>query len=105
MNLETPAYFFDSSAIVKRYHREIGTAWVQSVCEPRSHPPLYLSDIARVEVIAALRRLGRTNGYHPSFVDTMTHSFERHISLSDAARLAPQYHLVPNHTIGAGSSV
>ena len=95
MTLETPAYFFDSSAIVKRYHRELGTAWIQSICEPRSHPPLYLSDLARVEVIAALRRLGRTNGYHPSFVDTMAHGFERHISLSDAARLAPLYHLVP----------
>jgi predicted nucleic acid-binding protein len=95
MTLDSPAYFFNSSAIVKRYHREPGTVWIQSISEPRSHPPLYLSDLARVEVIAALRRLGRTHKYHPSFVDTMTRSFERHISLSDIARPAPLYHLVP----------
>ena len=28
------AYVFDSSAVVKRYVRETGTAWVLSVLEP-----------------------------------------------------------------------
>ncbi|HEX5549156.1 MAG TPA: type II toxin-antitoxin system VapC family toxin [Ktedonobacterales bacterium] len=63
-----PSYFFDSSAIVKRYHREPGTAWVQELCEPQSHPPIYLSQLAEVEVVAALRRLGRNNGLHPSSI-------------------------------------
>lgn len=46
MGVDVPAYFFDSSAIVKRYHREPGTAWVQAICEPRQHPPFYLSQLA-----------------------------------------------------------
>lgn len=89
------AYFFDSSAIVKRYYREAGTAWIQAICEPRSHPPLYLSELAHVEVIAALRRVGRAQRLHPSFVDTMARGFERHIALSDPARATPLYRLVP----------
>lgn len=30
------AYFFDSSALVKRYARETGTAWVLSVVGPEA---------------------------------------------------------------------
>ncbi|HKV84402.1 MAG TPA: type II toxin-antitoxin system VapC family toxin [Ktedonobacterales bacterium] len=90
-----PAYFFDSSAIIKRYHREPGTAWVQAICETRVHPPLFLSQLAQVEVVAALRRIGRTGGLHHSWVDAMIHRFERHIALSDPARANPLYRLVP----------
>jgi hypothetical protein len=86
---------FDSSAIVKRYYREAGTVWVQAICEPRDHPPLYLSQLAHVEVIAALRRVGRTQGLHPAVVDTMVSRFERHIILSDSSRAAPLYRLEP----------
>lgn len=89
------AYYFDSSAIVKRYHRELGTDWIQAVCEPRDHPPLYLSQLAQVEVVAALRRLGRTQNLHASFVDAMVRASERHIALSDPARATPLYRLVP----------
>jgi hypothetical protein len=62
-----PSYFFDSSALVKRYHFEPGSAWVRSICDPRTRPPLYLSRPAQVEVVAALRRTGRyaTKGCHP----------------------------------------
>jgi predicted nucleic acid-binding protein len=90
-----PSYFLDSSAIVKRYHRERGTPWVQRLCEPRTHPPLYLSSLAEVEVVAALRRTGRTQGLHASFVDTMVARFERHIALSVPTSISPVYRLVP----------
>jgi len=90
-----PSYFFDSSAIVKRYHRERGTAWIQALCEPRAHPPLYLSGLAEVEVVAALRRAGRSQKLHPSLVDTMVARFERHLVLSAPTRVAAVYRLIP----------
>ena len=89
------SYFFDSSAIAKRYHREPGTDWVQSICDPRNHPPMYLSQLAQVEVVAALRRTGRHDQLHPSFVDVMVNTFERHLVLSDPSRARPMYLLVP----------
>lgn len=50
-----PRYFFDSSAIFKRYYRERGTDWVRALCEPRSRPILYLSQVAqsRLSVLCA----------------------------------------------------
>lgn len=55
-----PSYFFDSSAIIKRYHQEQGSSWVQAVCNPRSRQPVHLSRLAEVEVVAGLRRTGRS---------------------------------------------
>jgi hypothetical protein len=92
--MSLPSYFFDSSAIVKRYHREPGTAWVQGLSEPRTHPPIYISQIAEVEVVAGLRRLGRHEGLHSSFVDVMQYVFERHLALSDPSGTMPVYILV-----------
>jgi predicted nucleic acid-binding protein len=88
-------YFFDSSAIVKRYHQEAGSPWVHSVCDPRTRLPLYLAELARVEVVVGLRRTGRREGLHPSFVDTMVNQFERHLTLSDPTRPNPMYRLIP----------
>lgn len=93
-----PSYFFDSSALVKRYHFEPGSAWVRSICDPRTRPPLYLAQLARVEVVAALRRTGRRENLHPSFVDTMVNLFGRHLVLSDPARPRPMYRLIPLST-------
>ena len=90
-----PAYFFDSSAIVKRYHREPGSAWVHAVCDPRLRPPIYLAELARVEVVAALRRTGRQETLHASFVDAMVGEFARHLAFSDPSRRAPMYRLIP----------
>ncbi|HLJ79972.1 MAG TPA: type II toxin-antitoxin system VapC family toxin, partial [Ktedonobacterales bacterium] len=89
-----PAYFFDSSALVKRYYRESGTDWVRSICERRHQPGLYLSQLARVEVVAALRRAERYENLHESFVDAMVNTFERHFSSSIRARSTPIYSIV-----------
>ena len=51
-----PAYFFDSSAIVKRYLNEQGSAWVATTVDPTSHPHIYVAAITGVEVVAALAR-------------------------------------------------
>jgi predicted nucleic acid-binding protein len=52
-------YFFDSSALVKRYVRETGTGWVSSIINPAAGNEVYLARITGVEVISALVRRGR----------------------------------------------
>ena len=52
------AFIFDASGIVKRYMREIGTAWVQGLADPAASNELFLTRIARVEVTAAIARRG-----------------------------------------------
>ena len=42
-------YFFDSSALVKRYVQETGTAWVVGVLDPTAGNDLYMARIAGAE--------------------------------------------------------
>ncbi len=52
-------YFFESSALVKRYAAEIGTPWVCSITDPTSGNEIYIARITGVELIAAFVRKAR----------------------------------------------
>lgn len=56
------AYFVDSSALVKRYVQEDGTAWVRALTHRRTGNQILLARITIVEVTSAVarRRGGRT---------------------------------------------
>lgn len=56
------AYLFDSSAVVKRYVVETGTAWVSSIADLASGNRIYLARITFVEVISAITRKTRGSG-------------------------------------------
>jgi hypothetical protein len=56
------AYFFDSSAIVKRYLNEIGSSWVTSIADLAAGNDVYLARITFVEVISAITRKSRGTG-------------------------------------------
>jgi predicted nucleic acid-binding protein len=55
-------FFFDTSALVKRFSQETGTAWVIDLIRPASGHIIYLATIASVEVVSAITR--RTRGGH-----------------------------------------
>jgi uncharacterized protein len=55
------AFIFDDSAVVKRYLKEIGSGWIQGLADPVASHELFLTRIARVEVVAAVTRRGRGN--------------------------------------------
>ena len=48
------AYLFDSSALVKRYVAEVGSAWVGALCKPEAGNIIASAHIGMVEVAAAL---------------------------------------------------
>jgi uncharacterized protein len=50
------AYFVDSSALVKRYVRETGTAWVRGITRRRSSTDIFIALITAVEVTSAIAR-------------------------------------------------
>lgn len=89
------AYFFDSSAIAKRYHWVPGSGWVRAISSPRQHHRIYLSRLAHVEVVAGLRRTGRFEGMHPAAIDAIVNTFERQLALSTPDRPTSIYHLLP----------
>ena len=50
-----PAYYLDSSALVKRYVTETGSAWVQALCQDAANA-IFISELALVEVGSAFAR-------------------------------------------------
>jgi hypothetical protein len=59
-------YVWDSSALVKRYVRERGTAWVRDLTDPLAGHTLYIATITGVEVVAALTRQTRQGALTPT---------------------------------------
>lgn len=61
------AFFCDSSAIVKRYIAETGSAWLLATANPSIGNFVYVARITLVEVISAITR--REKGKHISSTD------------------------------------
>ena len=53
------AYFFDSSALVKRYISEIGTSWILSITNSTESSYFAAVDISWAEVLSAIGRRQR----------------------------------------------
>ncbi len=58
-------YFFDSSALVKRYIAETGTVWVRGITDPAAGNGIYVARITEVETVAALTRRKRKGDLTP----------------------------------------
>ena len=54
-----PCYYFDSSALVKRYVNEVGSAWVQNITAPRANNQILTAEITIIETTSALFRKDR----------------------------------------------
>jgi uncharacterized protein len=73
-------YFFDSSAVVKRYVNETGTAWVKNTTNPQAGNRIHLARITAVEVVSALVRRTRGGGLSPGAAATAIAEFRNHLS-------------------------
>ena len=93
-------YFIDSSALVKRYVSEVGTAFVTGITDPAAGHQTYVARIAGVEVIAGLARRGRAGDVSADALAAALGQFRQEFAtvyrivditsalLSDAMRLA-----------------
>jgi predicted nucleic acid-binding protein len=52
-------YFFDSSALLKRYYTEQGTNWVASITIPQARNSIAIAQITPVEIMSGLQRRRR----------------------------------------------
>lgn len=53
-------YYLDTSAVVKRYAQEVGTAWITALTDPASGHDLYTVRLTGPEPISALFRKARS---------------------------------------------
>jgi len=99
------AYFFDSSALVKRFARETGTSWVINLLKPTNGNRIYIARITYVEVISAIIRRVKGNSLSQAdgakAVRRFRRAFEQNLLkveissklIDTAARLAENYSL------------
>lgn len=104
-------YFFDSSALLKRYMREQGSLWVASICAISSGNSIMIAQITPAEVVSGAARQARDN-----FISTrtahavrlmMNRHFERQyviVALSDSV-LHKAQDLLENHPLRAYDSI
>ena len=59
-------YYFDTSALVRRYVLEAGSSWVTAVSDPAAGNDIYVARIASVELISAVTRRVRGGGLTPA---------------------------------------
>jgi predicted nucleic acid-binding protein len=74
-------YFFDTSAVVKRYVAEVGTAWVRAIVDPVAGNSIYLCRITAVELTAAVTRRQRGGTISAADAATMLAEFRRDMTL------------------------
>lgn len=70
-------YFLDTSAVVKRYVRETGTAWIQAITAPTAGNVLCVARITRPETVAALTRRERGGHITPANVAMALRDFDQ----------------------------
>lgn len=63
-------YFCDTSALVKRYVAETGTAWLTAALDPNARSRIYIAQITIVEIVSAVTR--RERGGHTNAKDAAT---------------------------------
>lgn len=58
-------YFLDSSALVKRYVVELGSAWIRAIAAPQAQNKLIIARLTWVEVLSAFARRQREKTFTP----------------------------------------
>jgi predicted nucleic acid-binding protein len=74
------SYFFDSSALAKRYTQEIGTVWVQSITTGSSGNTIVVASITSVEMMSAIMRQRRDGKIKPRIAKTIRLLIDRHMT-------------------------
>jgi predicted nucleic acid-binding protein len=84
-------YFFDSSALLKRYMIEQGSAWVRALTTRRAGNTIFIAQITPVEVVSGAERQHRVGQLPAAAVQHVRRLFDRHtrreykiVTLTDA---------------------
>lgn len=83
-----PAYFFDASALVKRYLREAGSEWIRELLADEQ-PRVFISSLSGPEALAAIMRKGRTGEVNLTERDRAIAAFRGEFTTSYAL-IAPE---------------
>jgi uncharacterized protein len=74
------AYAVDSSALVKRYVLETGTAWVRGITRHNPSTVIYIAHITAVEVTCAVARRRKGKTLTPPRASSILRRFRQHLA-------------------------
>lgn len=89
-----PAYFFDTNALIKAYVHESGSPWVNATMTGKPPSPIYISELARVEVPSALYKVERIRAYSQALADSAINRFHTDMRLSAPTRRLKVFEIV-----------
>jgi predicted nucleic acid-binding protein len=72
-------FYFDSSALVKRYLHESGSNWVRSIITPIARHVILTARITEIEIMSAVSRQERTGAIRPRTAEAIRHLLARHV--------------------------
>src|SRR6476619_7608212 len=73
-------YLVDSSALVKRYVLETGTAWVRGITRKDPSTVIYIAHITAVEVTCAVARRRKGKTLTPPRASSVLRRFRQHLA-------------------------
>jgi predicted nucleic acid-binding protein len=76
-------YFFDTSAIAKRYVFEVGTVWVRQLVRGAARNTVIISELTIVEFSSLLARARQRQAITTTEADRVRKAFLRHVSALD----------------------
>jgi uncharacterized protein len=79
-----PSYYFDTSALAKRYVVEVGSSWVQAVVAQQSGQMIYTSVLTQPEIVSALQRRVREGTLEAHQAQHLTQQVLEHMTQSYA---------------------
>jgi uncharacterized protein len=71
-------YYFDSSALVKRYAQEVGSAWITSLTGPLLTNSIFIALVTGAEMVAAVARKVRVGAIPPQDAQAALTAFKNH---------------------------
>ncbi len=83
-------HFLDSSALVKRYISEIGSAWVSGLFDPALGHEVFVAAVAGVEIVAAITRWSRESISDLSLAFNQTINIQQNFSCDQPLRRIEQ---------------
>ena len=82
-----PVFYFDTSALVKRYVTETGSLWVMTLCNPSASNTIATARITYAEAAAAFagkfRRGGLSRGHYQNILRDLAHDIEHQCYLME----------------------
>ena len=78
------SYYFDTSALAKRYVVEVGSSWVQGIVTQQSGQTIYTSILTQPEIVSALQRRVREGTLEAHQAEHLAHQVVEHMIQSYA---------------------